>query len=242
MKAILLIILISISIQAKSVKPRKMYDHKNLIENMLLPLKQYITKIKQLYPYDRDSNNLYFYTENSLYSHFLISLNKVDNQYVISFQSENHELVTFIYEFEKESDYNLDQMLNSDFISTLDNQSYSLKILPRGFTLNSELIDDKRRSQYVYSLDATTMNLEETFKENFYSSKLFYKCSRCGGEILRAMFSDTEEFYFVGLDQHRVNDRDFFNQANRWYLSPLLGLVAGTISSKVEAHIWPHDE
>ena len=227
---------------AGTVKPAKMYDHQNLIRNMFLPLKQYITKIKALYPYDADSKSLHFYTQDPYFAHFNIYLYKLVDGYELNILSENSENFKILLILENEVELTLDQFINGDFLNVLNNQSYKLKILPRGFTLESNLFSDKRVTQYIYSLDATTMNLHEYFSKNRYESNLFYKCARCGGEILRAIFDENEENYFVGMDQKRVNDREFFNQANRWYLSPLLGIFAGTISAREDSHQWPESE
>jgi hypothetical protein len=219
-----------------------MYDHQNLTKNMFLPLKQYITKIKALYPYDSTDSSISFYTEDPYFSHFQIFLDKTSFGYELSFIGENSNITSFIFEFSEEITLNIEQVINGDFVERLNDISYQIKILPRGFSLDSQLNENVRVSQYIFSLDATTMNLHEMFSENNYESTLFYKCSSCGGEILRAMFDNKEENYYVGSDQRRVNDKEFFQQANMWYLSPLLGLIAGTISMNEESQEWPKSE
>lgn len=237
---ILFVFLFSFTLFAQVSKPAKMYDHTTILENYFRPLRNYVVKLKQLYPYNEFENEMVFYNESNLYSHFQIQLISInEKQYELIFFSENQNIDIIEFTFNNEITLTLKKLLDLSFVRQLENDEYTIAINSRVSTFKSEIIGQSRMTQYVLGANGTTAYLEELNTLNYYESTLFYRCPNCGGEILRAQFTPQTEMYYRGLDQIRVNDTDFFNRANRFYLSGILRGMSQLISSRTNNHIWP---
>ena len=242
MKA-LFFFLFTLTCMAQAIIPAKMYKHTTILENYFRPLRNYTVKLKQLYPFDQLENQLVFYTESNQYSHFSISLNALDqSHYQLIIQSENYKTDIIEFELSQALNLNLNMILDLSFVKQVTNMSYTVSINSRTSSFKSDINENRRITEYVLGSSGTTAYLEEIKDTNLFESTLFYRCAQCGGEILRAIFTSETEAFYRGLDQRLVNDTDFFNRANRFYLSGIFRGMTQLISSRTDDEIWPEVE
>tara|TARA_B100001971_G_C18268046_1_gene596588 strand:- start:19578 stop:20309 length:732 start_codon:yes stop_codon:yes gene_type:complete len=243
MKYLLFISLFSFTLLAQTLKPAKMYDHEVILTNYFRPLRNYALKLKQLYAFDKSLNKYTFYTENSLYSHFSIELNIINqNTYEILINSENFDLEIIRFYTESQSLFNLDDFLELKFVKSFSAMDYQVEIASKARIIQSFKQDNIRQTQYVLGPTGTRANLEEYQTSDFYESTFSYSCSQCTGDILRAQFTPEYERYFRSFEQIEVNDSDFFSRANRFYISGILRGIDQLISEKIENNSWPEVE
>lgn len=237
---ILVYLLFSFSLMAQVQKPAKMYDHKNILTNYFRPLREYVVKLKQLYPYDTRENDLIFYTTNNQYSQFSISLVQIDETKIeIQFFSKNRKLDIIEINSTDSIKINLTEILDLSFVNKLTEKDYTVLVNSRSAGVISEVSNNTRITQYILGNSGATAYLEEINQNNFYESIFYFRCAECGGEILRAQFSSETEQYFRGLDSRQVNDTDFFNRANRFYIRAVLRGISQLINNRSESKIWP---
>jgi hypothetical protein len=249
MKTIVTALLFLIAFNASADWPDAMFTNRTVLANALRPIQSYFKKLNDNWVRVYGQGRIDYYSPQSdlVTSDFTIRIKRTGEypkakEYIL-YEVNGVLTETVLIELNSLPFHDDNSLFNLTIGYPAGEGSMSIifKELDRSIQIHNEVFGN--RSKYVFYGGHVTQHLVERNEVDKDIIKLWLECKRCSGTPLMA-YSHVGDYpwyqYFAGKETDEVTPADFYNRANRFYLSSLFGSF-GTLAK--DAHMflnWPH--
>lgn len=252
-KLVIFIFIVTTQVFAQSW-PGAMYTTENLFTRQFSGLRSYIKNLKINYPYTLRGNKLIFYTDNGefLEENFKLIVKSYEKENYIKetivFDALNGVKETFVYERWGKNlrPLSVKQLTAFEFSIPQGVDAFRIEFQESKVFQYVEYLENSSKSHYrLYGYGLEIHHYEEKQRDRLYS-KLWYQCDVCSGEPIVAIMDTRARHlgnmsYFYGSPLKLVTPKEFFNKANRSYLSGIYREFQELPLMGISMFGWPRD-